>query len=269
MDTRSLEYIRAMQRTIAVVESRPELQQLTAQSRAFELFRDAVDELANWEPRRQANEMEIQHRRIETDQTLNQLLGDFACVQAAAELVPSSVASLPDFKLPSTRDPIVVIVSHVRGVLNVARQYELQLVDAGMHPYKLADVERSAEELSRAYNRLTAAEGCAETFPEYLPVLKEQVRKRHRLLYLELRSAMTHEARADWKMAGSLGRKHRTNRLAGGQNALQAPPVMKMLPSATQDSSLEEPLGTAKNIRYLAGRALRRVIRDKSGWNKE
>jgi hypothetical protein len=75
---------------------------------------------------------------------------------------------------------------------------------------------------------------------------------------------MTHQARSDWKAAASLGRKHRPNALVNGQRALHAPSAMKLLPSATADSQTSEKVSTTKNIRQLAGRAIRRVIGETS-----
>jgi hypothetical protein len=258
MDARSLEFLHAMQRIVAVVERHTDLRRLAAESKAFDLFCNAITEFEQWEPMRIANQMEIDQHRAETDAALARLLGDLACVHAAAQLTAGHAAPLV-CELPSAHHHVERVVAAAHGILNVARGHEQTLIDAGMHPRKLADVEDSAQELSQAHLRWAIAEAYAGVFAGSLVRLKTQTRKRYRQLYAELASAVTHESRADWKLAASLGRTHRPLALRSGERALPSPAEVKLLPSVTEQHAAHERRGGAAKM-ALAHRAIRRVM---------
>src|SRR5579885_2929336 len=217
MDARTLEFLHANQRIIAVVNHHPELQRLTGESTAFSLYCDAVAALENWETKRAANQMEIRHRRTQTREAINHLLGDLRCVEAAATLTPPHIAPLPVLKPPSPTDHVERIIAAAEGTLMVAREYEAQLIESGMHPRKLDDVEQSKKDLADAHLQLSVAEAYAPYFSLTLDDFKRHVRDRRCQLHCELYSAMNHEVRLEWKQAASLGRKHRDHLLPSGQ----------------------------------------------------
>ena len=179
MDTRTIEFLRAMQRIVGVVERHDDLRQLAAESKAFDLFRDAVAELERWEPRRAANQLEIERGRVETREAVRRLLGDLACVHAAAQLTPPHVAAVPPFKVPSPNDHAERLIAAAHGIVTVARHFEQQLIDSGMHPRKLDDIEQSAAALREAHLAWAIAEAYSGAFPPTLVHLKTQVRKRY------------------------------------------------------------------------------------------
>lgn len=155
----------------------------------------------------------------------------------AFELFKLAIAELEEWeplKVPSRNQHVEQILAEASGFVSFASGYLDELIDSGMHPSKLEQVETEREELKEAYTRWVDADSYSAVFPDWLVRLKKHLRKRERQLKLELWSSMSREARAEWRLAAALGRKHRSNALPSGDAALPAAlpasPEVKLLP---------------------------------------
>jgi len=244
MNARTMKLCQSMRNVITVVDAHPVLRAAAAESKAFELFVAAVDDLTALHEEQASSRVELAQLAARKRALVDDINLMITRLHATATLLPPSAPAFASFGPLSTRLFTQEFTVRARTIVEMTAKEARVFVENGLHPRTFDIARELIQQLEGVDHRSAYVEAHARAFKIRLDLATEHARKRREQLGLELRSAMTRESRAAWRAAASLGRTHRTK-------VLPSPPPQKLLAPPRADDQHDGILG----IKRLARRA--------------
>jgi hypothetical protein len=282
MNARDVVAYQALLRLVELIERHEPLRRRAAESQALDRLREQIQEIE-----RLAHDGTIAGRTspmlTASKEALRKLLWTHMdTVQQAVECSLLAGTLLPNLSPPPLDCDIMLLTTHAKAIVTLARQHEEALKRAGLEWSLIADIATLAESLGNAVSDRHVAVVTARVSNNLIPVVLRAARVQVGLLQRQLAPVMAPEILGEWKAAAALGRKHRA---AAATQQLEAPPEVKALPPAPAAVALESPtdarqLPAARDgvvalppspemsllaIAAKAGRAVLRLLRPSEG----
>lgn len=253
MNARTVKLCQSMRNVIAVVEEHPLLRAAAAESKAFDLFVSAANDLAALHEEQASSRAELSQLAARKRALVDDINLMIAKLKATVELLPPSAPKFASFGPITHRVSTQQFTVTAHTIIEMTAKEADVFIENGLHP-RTFDIARDLlEQLVEIDHRAAYAAAHARSFNDRLELASERARKRREQVALELRSAMTRESRAAWRAASSLGRTHRSK-------ALPAPPAQRLLAAPKSEDQRDGILG----IKRLARRAGRHLVRTES-----
>lgn len=248
MNVRTLKLSQSMRNVIAVVDAHPALRAAAAESKAFELFVAAANDLADLHEEQASSRVELTQLAARKKALVDDINLMITRLSATAALLPPSAPKFAPIEPLATRLPTQMFTVRAHNIVEITAKEAHVFVENGLHP-RTFDIARDLiKQLVAIDHRSAYAEAHARSFKVRLEYATQRARMRREQLGLELRSAMTGESRAAWRAAASLGRTHRPKVLPS------APPQKLLAPPKADD--LHDGILGIKRLARRAGRHL-------------
>jgi hypothetical protein len=249
MDFRTQKLYEVMKRIAYLVQSRPDLMAIAAESKAFTLFLAAIAEFEQLQRRTSDAIRGKPLRQQEMEALVDRIYNELGCIRSAAKLCDSPLSKADMPKRPPRANTAVKFHAEVCGYLKAASEHTDKLVDAGMHPDTIADARALVDEFVAVHQAWSQADFDKKLMPEAFKFWSQRAHIHIEQLYFELSSAITDDTRQQWDQAASLGREHRPKALGAGNKPQIGAPTAKLLGDGEQLRS-DQPsgLGQAKEV---------------------
>lgn len=238
MDVRTMKFCHSLRRIIAVVERYPVLTARAAESKAFELFVRAIEEIETLVNDNETLRLELDELAARKKALINDIVHNLDQVCTTVELVPpGTMAGFRDSP-PSSETYMARFTLRANAMVLNAERHANILIENGLHHRTFDDTRAQIDQLIDVDFRYTAGTAFAATFESRRNMALRRARKRRDQVEGWLKPVLTDEVHVDWKAARSLGRTHQSKLLpAPIEQKLLAAPRSQVEDEVVADSS--------------------------------